>query len=538
MSAVQDFALAAAHQYLQSVVFVDDQIYLPVQGKVEERIDIPMGMSVFKRGSKAKGQPEAQVIEVEVESPPYHPKQLVESFAKKRMVCALYEPPPNFSCDENSELFCLCERADVVILDWDLYGEDGRNVLPLISNLVSQSMTAVPHHVRLIAIYTTKQDLVKVTSQIFDDLNKKNLEAIPLDDLILTVGSTRIVVLGKPTTGRLEEQRQKGEVGEQNLADRIILEFARMHEGILPSMALHGMAAIRMNSKKILDKFHSRLDKAFLVHRSLLLPADDAFDQLPELIAEEVLAVMVDQRVPSATTALMCEEIIDTAGIKLAWATKAGRPAAQPGELAVRVLKSGKAAIIKDFDFSKQKKWVDELHRAMGVVESAERRLAALYNTRTQYGDRKYLTFGTIVRWSDGESDRYAVCLMPLCDSIRLGNQDYRFPFWILRNDNSGNNARGVVIELPEGGVVDLFLMGKPREQLWLETFQASNGTVSAVLENGKNLIKGRSFAVEWLAQLKPSHAQRIAQDIGNSFSRVGLLEAEWLRLKSERAKD
>ena len=36
---------------------------------------------------------------------------------------------------------------------------------------------------------------------------------------------------------------------------------------------------------------------------------------------------------------------------------------------------------------------------------------------------------------------------------------------------------------------------------------------------------------LEWVAQLKPGLAQRVANDIGQSFSRVGVVEAEWLRL-------
>jgi hypothetical protein len=71
-----------------------------------------------------------------------------------------------------------------------------------------------------------------------------------------------------------------------------------------------------------------------------------------------------------------------------------------------------------------------------------------------------------------------------------------------------------------------------------MEYFQAgAEGTVTAVSKNKKNILAGISVELEWIAQLKPAHAQRIAQDIGNSFSRIGLIEAEWLRIKSERGK-
>ena len=72
-----------------------------------------------------------------------------------------------------------------------------------------------------------------------------------------------------------------------------------MHSGILPSYALHGMASVGRNSKRILDKFHRDMDGEFLLHRASLLANEDAFQQLPELLAEEVLAVLVDDDVPS-----------------------------------------------------------------------------------------------------------------------------------------------------------------------------------------------------------------------------------------------
>jgi hypothetical protein len=545
VTAILDFARESARRYLQSVVFVDDEIYLSPSEKVAAVQAIPSTMNVFRASpSPAITKPsEAEpAVAAEAEKPPFHPKHLVESFAKERMVCALYEPAKGFTTGTDSEIFRLCERADIVILDWDLYNEDGRNILPLISGLVSQSQTTVPHHVRLCAIYTTKPDLIRVTNQVFEHLKSNNLSVEVKGDTALVAGASKIIALGKPTVGRGADQK-KAEVAEADLAQRIIDEFAAMHEGILPSMALHGMAAIRASSKKILDKFHQELDGAFLVHRGLLLPADDAFEQVPELLAEEALAVMIDHRLDPEKTKTLAEDAIQSTDMKIAWETKEGKLEANAGQIARTILKEGPAAVKKDFDLEKKSGWmIDALHTAMdGDKNSARKRLAALYNTRTQYSDEKHLSFGTIVRKQTTDGPSYSVCLMPLCDSVRLSNKDgkaYDFPFWKLRTSNSGASARGVVVELPEGGFVELFLMGKPRDQLWMEKFKAgTKGTVIAVSNEQKNILAGPAIELEWIAQLKPAHAQRIAQDIGNSFSRVGLIEAEWLRIKSERSK-
>ena len=260
----------------------------------------------------------------------------------------------------DSEIFRLCERADAAILDWDLFNDDGRSILPLITGLVSQSSTTVPHHVRLCAVYTAKPDLEKVTSQIYDQLNKVGLAVEVNEEMKLTAGSSRIIVLGKPATMRSIEQRDKAEVAESDLADRIIKEFAAMHEGILPSVALHGMAAVRSNTKRILDKFHSDMDGAFLVHRGLLLPVDDPFEQLPELLVEETLAVMNDQRIPLEDIDKLCKETIDAADIKLTLNNKRNKKKYVPGEVAKVLLKQGVESVKADFDPANNKRWIEK----------------------------------------------------------------------------------------------------------------------------------------------------------------------------------
>lgn len=546
---VRDFALEAARKYLQSVVFVDDEIYYEVLAKgVEVDVAGPggaKGMQIFAakplapkvdevveaKPAKAKGNKKAaEGSEI------YHPKNLVESFARERMVCALYEPEKDFPTDKDSEIFKLCERADAVILDWEFHKEPGKKILPLIAGLVSSAQTTVPHHVRLCAIYTSTPDLKKIASQVYDYLHQQKLEVEPDGDYKINAGSSRIVVLGKPSTGRPKDQVTAAQVAETDLANRIIEEFADMHEGILPSMALHGLASVRSNSKKILDKFRGQMDGAFLVHRGLILPDDDAFEQIPELLAEEALAVMMDSQVSAEKAKGLAEEAIDSYKIKTNWKAK-GNGKAADGELAVKMLKGGPGTVRKrvDLDVAAVQQLHDELDKS---GTSAKERFAALYTSRTSYGGKRPLTFGTIVRrQEEGEDPEFLVCLMPLCDCVRLKkDQPYRFPFWRLRIENNGASSKGVVVELPEGGFVELFSLGKPRDQLWAENFVAGTAKmVMAVRQDEKFVFKGEATTLEWIAQLKPAHAQRIAQDIGTSLSRVGVLEAEWLRRKADR---
>lgn len=546
MTSSQEFALSAARKYLQSVVFVDDEIYVPVPA-TEVRVAVKGAAPAMKIFAKPREPKIDDVVQVKDEADVdavgkdeqelYHPKYLVESFARERMVCALYEPKKDFRTDPESEIFKLCERADVVILDWEFYKEPGKKVMELIANLVASAQTTVPHHVRLCAIYTTNQNLKHVASQVFDHLQKEGLKVGADGDYNLEAGSSRIIVLGKPTTGRPEEQVKAAQVSESDLAERIIKEFAKMHEGILPSMALQGLASVRTNTKKILDKFRREMDGAFLAHRGLILPGDDAFEQIPELLAEEALAVMVDNQIGHDVAKKLADKAIDGMAITTTWPRKTGNTDA--GNIsAIGLLKEGPTKIREKVHLDNAA--LDTLHAEMDKGSySAKERLAALYTTRTQYGSERKLEFGTIARRKTSETEyEYSICLMPLCDCVRLkSGTSYQFPFWKLRVDNKSASSKGIVVELPDSSYIELFSMGKPRDQLWMGDFKASASKMVVAEKLGKDFVfKGEVAELQWIAQLKPSHAQRIAQDIGNSFARVGVLEAEWLRLKADRS--
>ncbi|MCI0540225.1 MAG: response regulator receiver domain [Verrucomicrobiales bacterium] len=544
MTNLECFARNSTKRYLQSIVFVDDEIYDKPSGRPAEIASaLPTMKSPFAKAGAPAAPAETKVDHVE--KAPYHPKQLVESFAKEGMVCALYEPAENFGTGTDSELFKLCDRADVVILDWDLFNEDGKNILPLITNLVSASQTSVPHHVRLCVIYTSKPDLVRVANETYEALKKAGQTVEDVKNTsTLIAGATQIIVLGKPgAPGRTPDSKAL-EVAETQLANRVIDEFARMNSGILPAYALHGLAAIRNNSQRILDKFHGEMDEVFLLHRALVIESEDAFDQLPELLSEEVLAVIQDRQIPSATMAAISKEAAQTVKLDpktlVGWNVN-GKPAKDSLELARLFLGGGKPAIRNKCTFNYEH--VTNLRIAMGCTQTnSDKRLASLFNVRTRYvasNSPPILGFGTIVRYSEqigGQNEWvYFFCLMPICDGIRLksgAGKRTLFPFWKLTNGIKGGvNGRGIIVRASDNSYLELIAFGKPREMLWIDRFEPSaSGTVTASQDGSSFWFQGE-HRLEWIAQLKPTHAQRIAHDIGQSFSHVGVVEAEWVRL-------
>lgn len=280
------------------------------------------------------------------------------------------------------------------------------------------------------------------------------------------------------------------------------------------------------------------LTRAFLVHRGTVYPDDEAFEQIPELLAEEALAVMTDTaRLKTEDANKLVAEMADGFKLTLDWTAKPNKVKPAAGVFATRFLKEGGGGVRDDVKI--EKKQIDQLHDAVDQTKTAHLKLASLYNTRTQYGTRRDLCFGTIVRSTVGQEIEYSVCLMPLCDGIRLNGAagaTFRFPFWRLRTEPV-KGSKGIVVELPgTEGHLELYSHGKPRDRMWIGDFKASaTKTVAAALKNGRYYYrrKDKDVSLEWIAQLKPSHAQRIAHDIGVAFSRVGVLEAEWLRWRT-----
>ena len=561
MMSLTELSQTAARRFLQSAVFIDDKIYDRPTGRPlvpDQEEGLPRARkSVFAGGDQA-GAPAGPAVVVE--QPPFHPRDLVGSFAKEGIVCALYEPVEGFATDAASEIFKLCETADLVILDWDFFNDDGAKMKALVVSLVKQSRETVPHHIRLVVVYTTDKSLLKVANALYEAIRAEITDVSPLEapKLGLVTGSTRIVVFGKDGVDRIEGERPFT-TKEADLATRVIQEFAAMNVGLLPSWALMGMAAVRHNAKRILDRFRGDMDGAFLLHRALVMNSEEAFDQLPRLLAEEFLAVVEDDRTlddeakTSVAKAAIAELIIRQPDP--AWRDSKKGDAIDSAPILRSLLERGKDGLGDHQSCLEAKKLFDKFRRIPPDImqglsrmvdpgnSDSNRRLAELFSVQTSYSDaERALSFGTVVREAaaEGTPASYSICLMPICDGIRLTDtpNGTSFPFWVLGSNVSSGNSQGraFVVHVAEE-FVELIASGKPRDRLWIERFAVDpkTGTVNATVENESLLFVGKKKRLAWVAQLKPLHAQRIANDVGQALSRVGLTEAEWVRLLCER---
>ena len=296
---VKEFSTYAAAQFLRTAVIIDDKIYESRSGKVNP----PGALQTPGRKQSINTQNEAnlEVIEDIQEKDNDHKiswQESVTSFAKKYIVCSLYQPDKHARYTVQSDVYKLCLASDIVIVDWNLHGDDGQRALELITNLVHNSLEDIPEQLRLILVYTSEPNLGATAKNVFDELKGKLGDGIELqtedNDLSMHTSNSRIVILGKPTHLPRPEHYQSHEEAEKRLAERSIEEFSKLASGLLQGMVLLGLAKVRENSRKVLSKFDKSLDPAFLVHRAMSLPHEEACEHVHPLLVAEIQSILQD----------------------------------------------------------------------------------------------------------------------------------------------------------------------------------------------------------------------------------------------------
>ena len=285
-SAYDRFSVESAEQYIQTVVLVDDRIFVE-SPRITARLNVinpgPMGRKPATRQEESSSNTTANEInDVDATKIPRDVslREVQDSFAKKRIICSLYQPENDASFDDKSEVYGLCSSADVTIVDWDLGDSSGERALQLVGSLLEHSQTTTPHQLRLVLIYTLEEKLGEIARKISDKLagqHQLNVDSRS-EQFVIKTKYARVVVLGRPLR-TTHPSPLNSRVPESELAERTISEFSRLAAGLMQCIVLRGIAKLRDNNGRILARFHRELDAAFLTHRTLLLP-DEAFAQM------------------------------------------------------------------------------------------------------------------------------------------------------------------------------------------------------------------------------------------------------------------
>ena len=229
------------------------------------------------------------------QSLPLDSKSLIGGFANLGLVCSVLNPSQaelEQGHISGSNVVKAARRADIVILDWRIGDSNGDVALEILQELISGDIGGP--RLRLVAIYTGEPGLPGILEKLKTLLNDFYHEC-PIeepDPYVVSKGPIRVAIVPKAESRTPEITA----VSEKDLADHLVDEFVEMTKGMLRNVALEGLAALRDHVPKVLTKFDSSLDPAYIGHRILLPNPVDAEEHIVEALGAELLSILEDSR--------------------------------------------------------------------------------------------------------------------------------------------------------------------------------------------------------------------------------------------------
>ena len=513
-----------AGRFLQTAVVVDDELSVtgdpPVHGHLT-----PPGRGVSTRREPTVEEPQATRSRLL----PVH--LITWSFARSGMVCGLVSPQEG-QISEDLPVKAV-SRADIVILDWRLNRMTGANALPLMKRILTEDQ---PHRLRLIAFYTGQSNLEGIREKIVECLNSLDgPDQAIVDRKVIDFRSCRIVVYGKPDSGALEP----GSVFDASeLAERLIADFADMVEGLLPSLVLTALGAVRENVHRLLKCFGRDLDPAFLVHRACLPQPPESEQHIVEQIASELHGIMDDavgQWRPAGIDAI--EHWLNGRfrdGIKLAPRKEGGNRKRMSYDDTLAMLRHGIAT--ERGPLKKDEKEYDLLSHGFsgGAPHSREldRRLAAAMSLRqVPPAAMRQLSMGTVVSRMGSDGPAPLLCVTPRCDSVRLTDKT---AFLFLPLTDAKPKTQQIVVPVGDNEHRRMTISLNPSQ--WCSVDFVPDADRQCVLAHRDGTDQPFTFediggiVYRWVGELKPEYAHSIAQCIAVKMSRIPLNPSEWIR--------
>ncbi|WP_027005422.1 response regulator receiver domain [Conexibacter woesei] len=512
MTDLVDLSRAAAREFIQSAVVIDDEA-----GQLTDDDVAPGAASALTTPSV--GATTSESAQNEPTRRPRHPlrsKALVETFASLGVVCGVLQPTEPEGDPVDSVFAQAVSRADVVILDWQLNQDRGERAL----GYIRQILDADNERLRLVAIYTGESALEDIARLIAEELGADYSED---DPFVVVYGAMRLAVFAKEVA-RDQGAEAARVLVEEELPGQLVNEFAWANQGVVPAATMRALAAMRRNAHRMLLALGAELDVGFLAHRMLLPDPEDAEEHLLGLIVSELESIIFDD--------LATREIAGTAGA-VAWLThnvEGGDDRKPTREELERCLTEGfskaKATAPGLQDFEKK-----TITSALGDAEAgltSGRDFAMRMTLRTAYErPPKRLTFGCLLRDS---SDDYYLCVQPACDALRLEDET-RFPLLpceVVTADrydlvvcDRDVERRLKVVRQPRRLRMVAFLPDPTQRSVI-----AGSGEIFSSVNEGDFVLVGR---------LKPDMTQQEAHGMGHAFSRPGIDVPEFLRIRKPR---
>lgn len=555
-----------ANDFLQSIVFIDDQAFIKQKRNNNE----------------------------------FDALQISQSFAKKQKICSVYRPETEEDIDNIAQ---LAKKSDIAVIDWQILlsngtsqGDEeikdeileeeedeeeddprGPHTKKIISEILSDQVTG-KENLKLILIYTGETSLYDVTDSIYEDLKSKGFSSIQKADCKIFTDSIKILIIAKPSVETKEgdpkfkynpELKEKV-VTYEDLPDFILNEFTNMTQGLLSNFTLKALTEIKRNSYKLLNLFSKKLDIAYLSHKSLLPIPDDSQQLLIDILSDSLRDLLKYAKVDS---------IIDKDFIKK-WANNSIQSERMP-IVNKRGTQVDNKAFERTFDFIEQllvssepnvekryKKAFENFESFKSLTKEQKADFlkyiafnnislfSNLEDTDTEESNKKFailthhkslfkpssiipkLDLGTVIKGI--KTSKYWICIQQKCDSVRIFSKERKFLFLPLVKVDSNRKGKFDIIT-PDGSLLKLMsksysirtikFIGDDKEGVVLAEKDEDNFVFKQLYSDGHDLFnQDIDEDFEWIFDLKDLHAQRIASNYATQLSRVGLDESEWLR--------
>jgi len=544
----------SAQRFLQTAIVIDDQAMMGSTETVVVPASIEAPTGSLLDSTPEPAAPAALEITLERDMVPsskaLNARILSQAFLDRRMICGLYRPESGE--DMVTRASGAAEAADIVVVDWHLETGKSQPAKDIILNVLQKDVEE-KGRLRLIAIYTSQAGREAIAVELLSDIEQNGVlkGRFERSGAVISDATTRIVVLNKRST---PEAADREEVTEERLPERLVIEFAELTTGVMPSFALSSVAAIRKGAHHVLSLYTSQLDGAFVAHRCGIPHPEDskAFavdmmaselrnlievaDVAGETLNENVIGAWIQNKVDAGEH--FRTDRADVSADLVKGFISGGAKAVQMSAEHQTGFKNQDGALGKDHKVTSgtlsrifypsadaAREGVQELARLSTFQREPHRtRLPEFWAPR--------LTLGSVVQRLDEEGE-ILLCVQPRCDSIRL-DEETAFPFQTVGKDVNFNLIVRDIAGVDQSTWVNL----KPRDAKMVRFgVDASQKAVFAQrdAETGRYVFTaatGETFA--WLGDLKAMKAQRWASELGTRVQVVGIDELEWLRQAGE----
>ncbi len=515
MNDFQKHCLEITKRFLLTAIVVDDELNLSEPSAARDDLTTPNSNAETSEDG-SDNQPPLRPLRVD---------EITSSFSRSGMVCGVVSPETG---GNDSTFAKTLNRADIIILDWRLSRKNGYTALPLLQKILSEGSQ---YQLRLIAIYTGEPDPKRILDEIRRSVPKVN--ASGQDSNVIDVGACRIVVYLKDRT-KTTTQNMHLTLGEENLPDRLIHDFADKVGGLLPSIVMTALTAVRKNVYRVLERFGAELDPAFLTHQTCLPQPQEAQQHIVEQIASELHGIMDDAVTTDPSPA----------GMKAIRHWFSGRFendeisfGSNPSSKIEEVTKMLEQGIENMENPPLSRKNFNILsHGFSGGAENSREldlRLASMMCFRQVLDpQQRNLTMGAVIHSLEEENGKFLLCVTPKCDSVRLMEKT---SFLFLPLSDPKQNTKQIVVPVGENKYRRMSIAMNPSNWCMIdfEPDSKKKCVLASLLDQPRDAFiftdEGNQ-KYRWIGELKPELSQSIAQKIAERMSRVPLNQSEWLR--------